>query len=279
MVRQTRQIDFIIHEFIHLWINSVLDILYLFLLLVEEHAEILFTRLLVVVHYLPQFSEMLLHFALDDLPVSLLYPVEVSLRLWQLVLAILNQVSRTLYFRLYIFHNLWYDFNLRLVQIEFIYALGTHQSMLVVFELTLFYSLFQIRMYQLTIVFFTLLIWTNRRRTYNNSWFFDFPFLYTLLLIFNYLALISVCVDVWSAAFRICVFSIAWVLWVAFIFSFWILAPRFVVILWLGIFLIWFFRLDTYVFWAFFIGCLRWFFLFLFAPWTLFIFQKQLWLN
>ena len=161
MVGQACQIYFIIQKFIHLRVHPILYIFDFFLLLIQQLPEILFACLLVVVHYLPEFSKMLLHFALNNLPISLLYSVKIPLGLRQLIFTILYQIFGTQYFGLDFFHNLGYNFDLRLVQIQLIDTLCAHQSVFIALELALFYPLFQIRMDQLVFVFFTFLVWTD----------------------------------------------------------------------------------------------------------------------
>ena len=88
MLLQTTQVKVIIIKLVHLVYDLVLDVAQPFILLAQQLSQLLLTLLLVSVEYLPQFREVLLHFGLNNLPIPLLYPLKIQLRLNKLLLPV-----------------------------------------------------------------------------------------------------------------------------------------------------------------------------------------------
>jgi len=89
MALQTPQIDIVVKELVHFCINTILNRLYLFLLLIQQFAKIGFTFLFIIVHDFSELAKVFFHFALNNLSVALLYSMEVALSLSKLILSVL----------------------------------------------------------------------------------------------------------------------------------------------------------------------------------------------
>lgn len=79
MLGQAIQINFVINQLVHFFFNTVLYIFNFLFLLVQQLAQIFLTLLFIVIHDLTEFTEMFFHLALDNLSVSLLNPMKVTL--------------------------------------------------------------------------------------------------------------------------------------------------------------------------------------------------------
>jgi hypothetical protein len=124
MALQTSQINIVVKELVHFCINTILNRLYLFLLLIQQFAKIGFTFLFIIVHDFSELAKVFFHFALNNLSVALLYSVEVALGLTKLVLSILYQVFGAVDLLLYFTDCVRNYFYLRSIQVQFVNALS-----------------------------------------------------------------------------------------------------------------------------------------------------------
>jgi hypothetical protein len=102
------EVQIIIIELIHLVNNSLLNIFYFFILPSQQVRKMSLTCFFIFIHNTLKLREMLFHLVLDNLSVTLLDPLKVSLGLSKLVPAVEYKCFCALDLLFYISHNLWY---------------------------------------------------------------------------------------------------------------------------------------------------------------------------
>lgn len=158
MLFKTTQVEIIVIKFVHLVHNLILYITKPLLLLTQQLCQLFLTLLLIGIQYLPQLCKMLLHFGLNNLPISLLNTLEVKLCLYQLLLSIEYECLHLLNLLLDFPHYLRNHVNLTQGQFLFVNTLCTQQRMLEIFSFLFLHLLNKIGMDELAFMGLAFLI-------------------------------------------------------------------------------------------------------------------------